>query len=280
MREVELKIIKKYFDGINYKVSKTYTRTPTLYEEDLTVKLGELLNSISVGHDDLNYNIHDLNHELSTCGRGGYFKVKFETPEYNKKHENKYHADIGFLIKIKTSEKTIKKAVLVQCKRLKPNNGQFSVKSKYDQLIKKNKSKEKTQFQKIIDCEHNYKLDYCYLLYNPLLTTFNDKDTINFYEQKTGNLNELKCSPGIKMMDTSFIANIDSNIPSLGDCYEKSSEYSMGINFVSLSSFIMALFNCNYGDKNNQRLIDIVEGNDEQTGIKVRNKVKMGYYSD
>lgn len=271
-------LIKKYFDDVNYMLSIIYTRSPHLYEEDLTVSLGKLLNSGSVEHEGLKYTVSNLNHELRKCGKGGYFKVKFETPEYTKKHENKYFADIGFLIKIKSHRKTIKKAVLVQCKSLKRLKGKFSIESKYDQLIKKKKDK-KTQFEKIVECENKYKLDYCYLLYNPLSAAFIDGSTINSFEEKT-DVNDLKYSPGIKMIDTNFIANIDSNIPSLKDCYKKSLEYSIGVTFISFSSFILSLFNCSYGDKDNHRLIDIVEGNDEQIGIKVKNRVEIGYFTE
>ena len=43
--EQELELIKKYFDGVNYKLSKIYTRSPTLYETDLTSYLGQFLNT-------------------------------------------------------------------------------------------------------------------------------------------------------------------------------------------------------------------------------------------
>ena len=81
------------------------------------------------------------------------------------------------------------------------------------------------------------------------------------------------------MTDTNFIANVDSNIPSLGGCYQKSLEYPIGINFISFSSFIMSLLDCSYGDKDNQRLINIVEGNNKQSGIRVKNKVDIGYFT-
>ena len=49
-------------------------------------------------HEELSYNIDDLNDELSALGKSGYLKVKFETSEYTTGHESKYNADIGFVV--------------------------------------------------------------------------------------------------------------------------------------------------------------------------------------
>jgi hypothetical protein len=64
--------------------------------------------------------------------------IDLDLRKFSQFEENQFGADIGIVLKTQTSEHSVEKAILLQAKRLKPDNsGYFSPTSKYDELIEK-----------------------------------------------------------------------------------------------------------------------------------------------
>lgn len=167
----EALFIRKFFDGVDDAVTKELGATEVAYEEFLTPTLGRLLDSRSPFQTILSYPIRELNKDLEECGTGPQLIVEFKTNEHAKGFSGRVsHADLGMVLTIEDPLEgiTVKKALLVEAKRLFPFRTSFSVNSRYNSF-------DRAQFDALATLAAS--LDWSgiyYFLYNPQMSAFDD----------------------------------------------------------------------------------------------------------
>lgn len=279
MHKHHLPLIEKFFDGVDYIISREFNDTPKVNEVTLNFLLGKFLNSKSDFHRRmLDYNIFDLNYGLGTYG--GHINIEFQINEQGSQ-ELSTQADLGIIININDGQK--EKGILVQCKKLylNYNTKKFQLNSTY-------RAFSSVQFDAIIKKEKEFKKDrdgtgYCYFLYNPLLKVFDKYRTITKFERKNPNYvaYTIDKRPGLKVIDTEFIKNIKDNNQafSLENCYKESIKNSPNVEipFINLSSFIIQIFNCKIGSTNKE-VIKLAKGQktgNEDIDFSAKNTIRI-----
>lgn len=287
----EILHIKKFFDGVDSFVSREIDKEHLAYEESLSFLFGRLLDESSAFQAALPYRLPHLNDDLAECGGGNQLHIEFETNEHAKGFSGSTsRVDLGIIFRFNNPGlgQTVEKAILVECKRLYPEKGVYSLNSVYRGF------KEK-QYKDLKDIANKYgKGGIYYFLYNPILASFEDKSGqhIRALENQQFNYrlystfwhelsfkrgfideNALKrlmieytaARPGIKVLGLSGIGKIVEKAGSvkpldftLSSCYQypkKDDWYERedGVPFVSLSEFIVDLFmECVRGSKSGE----------------------------
>jgi hypothetical protein len=285
---IELNYIKHFFDGIDFEVSRLFAESDAP-EESLTSILGMLLDSKSFHNKLLSYKISDLNQDLKWHKNG--INIEFQTYEHKKHFEgNVSKADLGIILEIvNNSGESIRKGILIQCKKLKTDDESYNLNSKYNGLAQQSKNEfgeYEDQLDLIIKKEKRDKFQYCYLFYNPSLKAFeSEKNLIIRYE---GGYNFIGCNfhirPGIKVTDTNFIVKTIKNTKhkkfSLKEAYEsRQCSEKEGISFINFSSFMTKMLKCEIGtlESKNPRIIDICNGKDEKYAVKRTIHITMNH---
>lgn len=270
----EMTYIRYFFEGVDFEVSRLLSDFPETSEENLTFFLGQLLDENSNFHQNLlSYKLSDLNKDLYRSDRK-HLDITFETHEHKRHFEGQSKADLGIILEMNDYDgKKIIKGMLIQSKRLKYDLN-FNFKSQYglNQKIKVN-GKEIDQFDYIQKKEKDMGVKYFYLLYNPLLRSFEqnrDRSTIIKYEIFK---EYLHIRPGIKAADTKFLEKIrkrkNNETLTLGDVYEEKHKDIPSF-FVSFSTFIEHFLYCDIGIKknDNEEYINICRGYGEKDTVE------------
>jgi hypothetical protein len=194
------------------------------------------------------------------------------------------YADLGIVLNINKPGSTVKKGILIQCKKLYHKKGKFSLDNTYDAF-------NPEQFKNIQNKVKNG-LNYLYLFYHPTSKSFEKKQDILIKEVKC----KLKShdfyvlpyslnNPGIKILSTDLIAKLGNKF-SLKDCYVVSDRYKR--DFIDFSSFMIDLLSCKY--QNNPKILEkqlqLCSGKNSEnknffeTGIVTKNTLEIEYNSD
>lgn len=171
--EVEAGYLRRFFDGVDYAVSRELAMDEVAYEEFLSPMFGRLLDGRSPFQSVLTYPIRALNADLDECGSGHRLKVEFETIEHAKSFSGAVsHADLGIVFRYENPAfgERVEKSILVECKRLYPAQRKYKLRSRYEGF-------DAAQFLALkgIDEKHGWG-NVFYFLYNPVLEAFEPTD--------------------------------------------------------------------------------------------------------
>jgi len=171
--DVEAGYLRRFFDGVDYAVSRELAIDEVAYEEFLSPMFGRLLDGRSPFQSVLAYPLRALNADLDQCGSGHKLKVEFETIEHAKGFSGSVsHADLGIVFRYENPAfgERVEKAILAECKRLYPLHREYKLRSRYEGF-------DAAQFTALeaIDSKHGWGTTY-YFLYNPVLEAFEPSD--------------------------------------------------------------------------------------------------------
>jgi hypothetical protein len=116
-------ILLGYFYRVARELSSRLIADPNRNEVGLTDELVYVMTKSEDLVEWLRYNLHET--EL---------RLELEARKIKQFEESRIGADIGVLLRVQTRTHSMEKAILLQAKRLKPDNGSFSPESRYDEL--------------------------------------------------------------------------------------------------------------------------------------------------
>lgn len=167
----EIGYLRKFFDEVDFAITRELSSDRVAYEEFLTPTLGRLLDSASPFQSLLDYPIAKLNEDLESCGSGRKISIEFETHEHAKKYSGSVsHADLGIIVRFEAthgSSAISEKAILVESKRIYPNRKTYKISCRYEGF-----TKDQYIALKELGNKHSAIRDIYYFLYNPPLGSF------------------------------------------------------------------------------------------------------------
>lgn len=169
----ELSYLHRYFTGVGDALGCRMREGSTPSEPNLTFLLCELMDENITARHVLQYPLAKLNADLEACGIGNRIEIAFETNEYTQAFEGKISfADLGIVFERRDAlGGHLRKAVLVQSKRLYHKNRAFSLDSEYEGY-------HHDQFENLKLLVKRFEADSAayYFLYNPDLQGMGEKD--------------------------------------------------------------------------------------------------------
>jgi len=171
--EPEATYVRRFFDGVDGRITDEMQKGRSLLEESLTFVLARLLDGQSTFQRILDYPLDELNSDLDACGSGTQLSIEFGTNEHKRSFESAVsHADLGIVVRQDASVfgPSFTKAVIVQSKRLYPTKDRYCLRSAYDAFD----SAQFLELKKLASI-HGWG-GVCYFLYNPRLKAFMEED--------------------------------------------------------------------------------------------------------
>lgn len=215
--EPEKAFLRRFMDGVDLAVSSELQAGQRLLEDNLTFVLGRLLDDASTFQRLLKYPSEELNRDLSSCSSGHQVTVRFETHEHTKAYEGTVSfADLGIVVHREHSVfgQADTKAVLVQSKKLYPDQHGYSLSSRYGGF-------DLEQYRNLVRLARTLDpLGVAYFFYNPRLEAFADGegDVVTALE---ANL----CSPGYREM---VLRQVHPRVRYLLDTWRRAHPWAIG----------------------------------------------------
>lgn len=173
LNPAELGYLHCFFSSVGAALASRMHSGSTPSEDNLTFLLCELLDEGFTSRHVLSYSLQDLNQDLDACAGGNRVEISFQTNEHTRRYESSTSfSDLGIVFERRDiSRNLLRKALLIQSKRLFHNRAGFTLASRYQSFD----SDQLSNLLKLMEYFSEYNGAY-YFLYNPDLDGIAEPD--------------------------------------------------------------------------------------------------------